>query len=213
MNIEEEKIKLLIAKVKKDFVPPTGLPSVLVEVSARHLHLSRPDLDVLFDAGYELTGKKPLSQPGQFAAEETVRVAGPRGHMDNVRILGPVRGDTQVELSMTDCFHLGIQPVLKMSGDIEGSPGTILFGPAGHTEIKQGVIVAKRHLHITPSDAENFGLADGQEISVRIDSPRGGILENIAVRVSEKFSTALHLDTDEANALGIKTGGRAEILK
>ncbi len=212
--LDKEKIDQLVEKVKNEF--PKGMSQnnnklITLEVSAHHLHISREHLDILFGKGYELTSIKALSQPGQYAAKETVRIVGPNGEYDNVRILGPVRSETQVEIAMTDCFIIGIEPVIRMSGDINGTPGCIIWGPKGHLELKKGVIVAKRHFHCTPQTAENLGLKNNDVVSAEISGERGGILRNIIVRVSDKYADAIHLDTDEGNGLGVKTGDRAYI--
>lgn len=176
---------------------------VLVEVSARHCHLSREDLDILFGKGYELTVKKPLSQPGQFAAEERVKVIGPKRELDRVSILGPVRGKTQVEVSLTDARSLGINAPVRMSGKTVGSAPCTIVGPKGQVELKEGLIAAKRHIHVTPEDAKKFELEDGQVVSVKVDTDgRSTILGDTVVRVREDFATAMHIDTDEGNAIG-----------
>lgn len=187
--------------------------TVLVEVSARHVHVSREDLDLLFGKGYELTPKKDLSQPGQFACEERVTIVGPKKELKNVSILGPIRANTQVEISMTDARSIGLSAPIRESGDIEGTPGCKLIGPAGEVEIKQGVIVAKRHIHMTPADAEQYQLKDKQVVQVQIDGEdRSTIYGDVVVRVSEKFALAMHIDTDEGNAAGTKPGMMGEIL-
>lgn len=174
---------------------------ILVETSARHVHLSRQDLETLFGKDAELTVKKELSQPGQFACVERVTVVGPKRELAGVSILGPVRTATQVELSMTDARSIGVTAPIRESGDTAGSAGCKLVGPCGEIELAEGVIVAKRHLHITPEDAEKFGLQDKQTIQVRIPSEqRTTVFDDVVVRVSPKFATAMHIDTDESNA-------------
>lgn len=173
---------------------------VLVETSARHVHLSAEHLEILFGKGAALTPTKDLSQPGQFACQERVTLVGPKKAIANVIILGPVRPNTQAEISYTDARTLGICAPLRESGDIAGSAGCKIIGPAGEVEIAEGVIVAKRHLHITPEDAEAWGLADKQIIKVKITSERTTVYDDVVVRVSPKFATAMHIDTDESNA-------------
>ena len=186
---------------------------VLVEVSARHVHVSREDLDILFGKGYELTPKKDLSQPGQFACEERVTVAGPKRELKNVTILGPIRPKTQVEISMTDARSLGIVSVVRESGDIAGTPGCKIVGPNGEIGLKEGVIIAKRHIHMTPADAAEYGVKDKQTVSVRIDSNgRGTVYDDVVVRVSDKFALAMHIDTDEGNAAGVAPDQTGEII-
>ncbi|QHW29992.1 phosphate propanoyltransferase [Paenibacillus rhizovicinus] len=185
---------------------------VPVGVSARHIHLAQEHVEILFGQGAELTEFKPLSQPGQYAANETVEVIGPKGSFGKVRILGPVRKRTQLEVSRTDAFSLGINPPLRESGDIAGSAGITLKGPAGEVAIEEGVIVAARHIHFHTSDAERWGIADKQQLSVRLTGERGVVLENVIARVSPEFALDMHIDTDEANAAGAKTGDEAEII-
>lgn len=174
----------------------------IVETSARHVHVTKEHLDILFGEGYELTKKKDLSQPGQFACNERVAVIGAKGQFPAVSILGPVRTATQVEISASDARTLGVAAPVRESGDIAGSAPCRLVGPKGEVEISEGVIVAKRHIHMTPADAENFGVKDKDVVSVKIDSPeRSLVFGDVVVRVSEKFALAMHIDTDESNAV------------
>ncbi len=185
---------------------------VPIGVSARHIHLSQEHVELLFGQGYELTEMKPLSQPGQYAANETVAVVGPKGNFAKVRILGPARKRTQLEVSRTDAFALGVNPPVRESGDTKGSAGIKLQGPAGEVTIEEGVIVAARHIHFHTSDAERFGIADKQSLRVRFAGERGVVFENVVARVSEQFALDMHIDTDEANAAGVKNGDMAEII-
>ena len=173
----------------------------IVETSARHIHVTEKTLAILYVEGHTLTNKKDLSQPGQFACEEKVKLVGPKGEM-NVSILGPVRKADQVELSFTDARTLGLKGVpVRESGDVEGTPGIKLVGPCGEVEIPEGVMIAKRHIHMTPEDAEAFGVKDKDVVSVKIESDgRSTIYGDTVVRVSEKFALAMHIDTDECNA-------------
>ena len=173
---------------------------VLVETSARHVHLSAEHLEILFGKGAELTVKKMLSQPGQFACEERVTVVGPKKELKNVSILGPVRKATQVELSLTDARSIGISAPIRESGDIAGSSGCKLIGPCGEVEIAEGVIAAKRHIHLTPADAEKFGVKDKEIVSVKLDTERSIVFGDVVVRVNDNFAAAMHIDTDESNA-------------
>ena len=185
---------------------------VLVEISARHLHVSEKDLYTLFGEGYTLTNKKDLSQPGQYACEEKVQIVGPKGSL-NASILGPVRPATQVELSLTDARTIGINVPVRESGDIEGSAGCKLVGPCGEVEIEIGAIAAKRHIHMTPADAEKYGLKDTQVVKVEVETDgRSLIFGDVVVRVSEKFALAMHIDTDEANAAAVKGSCTGNIL-
>ena len=173
---------------------------VIVETSARHIHLAKEHVDILFGAGHALTNKKDLSQPGQFACEEKVELVGPKGSL-KVSVLGPERKATQVELSYTDARTLGLAGVpVRESGDTAGSPGIKLVGPAGEVTIDEGVIIAKRHIHMTPADAEAYGLADKQIVKVRVESGRTTIFDDVVVRVNPTFALAMHIDTDECNA-------------
>jgi putative phosphotransacetylase len=185
----------------------------IVETSARHLHVTREHLEALFGKGAELTHKKDLSQPGQFASEERVEIKGPKNSLKGVSILGPVRPATQVELSATDARSLGFRAPIRESGDIAGSPGCTIIGPAGEVEISEGVIVAKRHLHLTPADAKELGLADKDIIYVKIDTEgRRAILGDVVCRVSDKYAKAMHIDTDESNAVSALPSTLGEIV-
>lgn len=187
--------------------------TVPVGISNRHLHLSQADLEVLFGKGHELTPMKPLSQPGQYAAEEVVTLVGPKGKIAKVRVLGPVRPKTQVEISRTDSFTLGVNPPVRDSGAIEGSAGIVLEGPAGSVTLEEGVIIAQRHIHLHTDEAAEMGLKDKDIVSVKFDGPRGVIFNNVLVRVSPNFAKDFHLDTDEANAAGLSNGTEGIVLK
>ncbi|MBS4916522.1 MAG: phosphate propanoyltransferase [Clostridiales bacterium] len=187
---------------------------ILVETSARHVHLSAADLATLFGEGAQLTVKKMLSQPGQFACEQRVTVVGPKKELKNVSILGPVRPSSQVEISLTDARSIGIAAPVRESGDIEGTPGCKIVGPCGEVEIPCGVIAAKRHIHMTPADAEEFGVQDKQIVGVKITSAeRSLVFGDVVVRVSPKFALAMHIDTDESNAAGCTGNMEGEIIK
>ncbi|MBR5523680.1 MAG: phosphate propanoyltransferase [Clostridia bacterium] len=186
--------------------------NVLVETSARHMHVSQEHLEILFGKGYELTKKKDLSQPGQYACAERVDVVGPKKTLPGVSILGPVRPSTQVELSLTDARSIGVVAPIRESGDIAGSGACKLVGPCGEVEISEGVIAAKRHIHMTTADAAEMGLVDKQIVSVKIASEgRETIFGDVVVRVNDNFSLAMHIDTDESNAACAGTVG--EIIK
>jgi acetate kinase len=180
--------------------------NIPIEVSAHHVHLSRRDVDILFGPRYELTKRSELSQPGQFACEETLNLLGPKGKVERVRILGPLRKESQVEISMTEEFILGITAPIRASGDLEGSPGVIVEGQQGSCEIAKGVILALRHIHMTPEDALSFGLRDKDIVRVRIEGKRTLTFEDVLVRVDPSYRLSMHIDTDEANAAGITTG-------
>jgi putative phosphotransacetylase len=185
---------------------------VHIGVSARHIHLSDQHIAALFGEGYKLNELKALSQPGQFAAAEVVSVKGPKGRMDKIRILGPARGETQLEISRTDSYALGVNPPVRQSGHIVGTPGITIIGPAGEVTIEQGVIVAARHIHFHTKDAMAWGIADQQLLKVKLNGERPLIMENVLARVSDEFALDLHIDTDEANAAGVKTDEFAEII-
>jgi len=186
---------------------------VLVETSARHVHVSERVLAILFGEGYELTKKKDLSQPGQYACEERVAVIGPKSSFPAVSILGPVRKETQVELSASDARSIGVKAPVRESGDLEGSASCKLVGPKGEVELKDGVIVAKRHIHMTPEDAESFGVKDSQIVSVSVKTAeRSLVFGDVVVRVSPSYALAMHIDTDESNAAGCVPGLMGEVI-
>ncbi len=186
----------------------------IVETSARHVHVTQEHLEILFGKGAVLTKKKDLSQPGQFACEERVTVVGPKKELKGVSILGPVRKATQVELSATDARSIGIAAPIRESGDVAGSGACKIIGPEGEVEISEGVIVAKRHIHLTPADAEELGVKDKQIVCVKIDTPeRKAILGDVVCRVSENFARAMHIDTDESNAVGAGRNQMGEIVE
>ena len=187
--------------------------TVLVETSARHVHVSQEALETLFGKGYELTVKKMLSQPGQFACEERVTVVGPKKEIAGVSILGPVRPETQVELSLTDARSIGVVAPIRESGDVAGSGACKLVGPCGEVELAEGVIVAKRHIHMTTADAAAFGVEDKQEVDVKITSNgRSLIFSDVVVRVKDSFALAMHIDTDESNAGCVAPGTMGEVI-
>ena len=181
-----------------------------VAVSARHVHLSKKDFEALFGSGKTMTRYRDLSQPGQFACEETVEVTGPRGSIKKIRILGPERNETQVEISISDSYTLGIKPEIRMSGDIAGTPGCTLAGPACKITISRGVIVAARHVHLSEEQAAAYGVKDGDAVFIKTPAPREGIIGNIVVRAGKDFDLEVHLDTDEANGNGILCGSVLE---
>ncbi|WP_291292616.1 phosphate propanoyltransferase [Enterococcus sp.] len=184
-----------------------------VGISNRHVHLSQSDVDKLFGAGYQLTKLKDLSQPGQYACKETLIIAGPKGVIEKVRILGPVRNQSQVEILQGDSFKLGIKAPLRLSGDLAGSAGATLIGPNGSVELKEGVIVAKRHIHMLPEQAQRFGVTDGEEVTIHFTGPRGGALNQVIIRAVENSGLECHIDTEEANALGVTSNTNIVIQK
>ena len=187
---------------------------ILVETSARHVHLSDADLETLFGKGAVLHKKKDLSQPGQFASEERVDVVGPKKTLARVSVLGPTRKQTQVELAMTDARSIGIDTPIRESGDLEGSAGCKLVGPAGEIELSEGVIIAKRHIHTTPEDAAEMGVTNGEIVSIKLDTAERALtFGDVVVRVSPNYATVVHIDTDESNAANCKGEVYCEIVK
>ncbi len=211
MNIDEKTVeaitKMVIQSImRKKVLAPIG-------VSNRHVHIDRFDADVLFGKGYELTKMKDLKQYGQYAAEETVTIKGAKGQIEKVRILGPLRKETQVEISLTDGFKLGVNAPVKESGELNGTPGIEIIGPNGSVKKDKGVIAALRHIHMPPETAQLMGLCDKQIVSVEIGSSlRRSVLNNVLIRVSDQFSLEMHIDTDEANATGSSNNDFATIL-
>jgi propanediol utilization protein len=193
---------LVEAVVGRLFIP--------LEASGRHVHVTKEQAQALF--GHDLTPDRPLSQPGQFLAKERVTVKGPKGAFYNVAVLGPARKEAQVEISLTDSRVLGLEPPVRPSGDVAGSPGAELVGPKGSLRIAQGVIAARRHIHMTPEDAARFHVTDGQTVSLKTFTDRPLILEDVQVRVHKDFATFAHLDFDEANACGFRKGDLGRIL-
>ena len=186
----------------------------LVEVSARHIHVTQADMDILFGKGSELHPVKELSQPGQFASEEKLTLKGPKGSL-TARILGPLRSETQVEVSLTEARQLGVKAQIRESGYLEGTTGDLtLVGPAGEIALTKGVIAAKRHVHMTPADAEKYGVTNGEVVAVKIETAgRSVVFGDTVIRVSDKYSLAMHIDTDEANAAAISGTAQGEIVK
>ena len=181
-----------------------------LEASGRHVHITPEQALALF--GHPLTPKRPLSQPGQFLANERLTVTGPKGSFQNVAVLGPERHDAQVEVSLTDARVLGLTPPVRQSGDVEASPGAILTGPKGTLELARGVIVAQRHIHLTPEAAARFGVEDKQRVTLQVYTSRPALLQEVTVRVRPDFAPAVHLDYDEANACGLQPGDLGRIL-
>lgn len=209
---QEELIGKIVAEVVKRLQSQGEEPLVPIGISNRHIHLSQEDLDVLFGKGYQLTKLKDLKQPGQYAAKETVTIIGPKGSFDGVRILGPVRAETQLEISLSDGFKLGIKAPVRESGKIASTPGIIIKGPAGTVEKSQGVIAALRHIHMPPDFANRFGLKDKDFVKVEVGGERKTLFHNVLVRVSDSFALEMHLDTDEANACGVANDDLARIV-
>lgn len=187
--------------------------TIPVGISNRHAHLSREDIDALFGEGYELTKLKDLSQPGQYACKECVTVCGPKGTLEKIRVLGPARPVTQIEILQGDTFKIGVKGEVRLSGDLNGTPGATVIGPKGSVQIRQGVIVAHRHIHMLPEEAKYFGVVDGEKVSIKLSGPRGGVLNNVMIRATSNSGLECHIDTEEANALGVTSSTRIDILK
>ena len=187
---------------------------VPVGVSNRHIHLTAADVETLFGKGYELTKLKDLSQPGQYACKETLTIVGPSLRpIENVRVLGPVRKSTQVEISRTDSFTLKVKPPVRESGNIAGSAGITIIGPKGVVTIQEGGIIANRHIHMSPADGEAFGVKDGDTVIVETDSERRTRFYDVQIRVSDAFRLEMHLDTDDANAAGLGNGAKVRVVR
>jgi acetate kinase len=223
----ESRVRILVLRADEEFAMardaakllgsierPVANRRIPIAISARHAHLRQATIEQLFGAGYRLQPKTPLSQTGQFSAQETVRVIGPRGELPHVRLMGPPRAHDQVEISRSDEFTLGIDAPVRISGDLANTPGATLEGPQGRVTLSGGVICARRHIHMSPEDAARLGIADCDTVSVRIDSEgRDLTFSDVSVRVSPQFTLELHLDTDEANAAEVKAGDHAELLQ
>jgi len=185
-----------------------------IGISNRHIHLSQADVESLFGAGYCLTKMKDLSQPGQYACKETLTICGLKGAIEKVRVLGPVRGKTQVEILASDCFRLGVNAPVKSSGALTGTPGDVtLVGPKGSVRLQEGLIIAERHIHMTREDAKGLGVCDGQIVSIEVYGTRGGVLHNTLIRANDDSALECHLDMEEANALGVDASSTIEIKK
>ena len=212
MNQQElgQKIRAEVLEAVKE---KTGKRYVPAAASNRHVHLCQKDIDTLFGEGYQLTPVKPLSQPNQFAGKETLTLVGPKGKIEKIRVLGPARKETQVEISITDSFKLGIKPEIRMSGDTAGTPGGTLVSERASVELAQRVMVSARHLHLSGQQAAAFGLRDGQTVSLRSQGQRAVVFENVLVRSGDAHEMEVHLDVDEANAAGLKNGDILEIIE
>ena len=222
MEYSKEMIEALVAKVINGIKTTgnTDAPSnaydgtVPVGVSNRHIHLSKTDLEILFGEGYELTPIKELSQPGQYACKELLTIIGPSLRpIENVRVLGPVRGKSQVEISATDSYVLKVKPPVRESGNIQGSAPIRIIGPRGVVELSEGCIVANRHIHMSPDDAKAFGVSDGDTVTIDVEGKRRTRFYDVQVRVHKDFRLEMHIDTDDANACGIGNGFRVKVVK
>lgn len=215
MNVDAAAIAELVRKVLEEKQEAGERPdTVPVGVSNRHIHLTRADVDTLFGKGYELTQLKDLSQPGQYACKEVLTIIGPSLRpIENVRVLGPLRSKTQVEISRTDSFTLKVKPPVRESGNVTGSAALTIVGPKGVVTIPEGCIIANRHIHMSPADGEAFGVKDGDTVTIDIDGPRRTRFFDVQVRVSDAFRLEMHIDTDDANAAGIGNGAQVRIVR
>lgn len=211
----EAVLKLLLEAVQGSVTSEAAPKNneIPVGVSNRHIHLSQADLNALFGEGYQLNKIKDLSQPGQFACKETVTICGAKGAIEKVRVLGPVRSKTQVEVLTGDCFKLGAPAQARLSGELTGTPGVTIVGPRGSVQLSEGLIVAQRHIHMTPADAQHFGVQDGQVVCIQVAGGRGGMYSNVAIRANDASALECHLDTEEANAMGLGSSATITIAK
>lgn len=212
-DLKKEIAKLVMQELKTSGLLINEYNKVPVSVSARHLHLCREDLEALFGKGYELTVEKEISQPGQYAAKEKVTLITDKGKIENIRVLGPLRNKTQIELTKSEARTLGLNLEVRNSGDLSNTSGVTIKGPKGSIELREGVIIADRHIHMTPEDAENYGVKNGQKVSVVVNGKKGGVLSNVTIRVNPRYKLDFHIDTDDANAFLIQNGDLLELVK
>lgn len=214
MEIDSTVVSEIVRRILEQAGGKEDSSLVPVGVSNRHIHLTAADVETLFGKGYELTKLKDLSQPGQYACKETLTIVGPSLRpIENVRVLGPVRKNTQVEISRTDSFTLKVKPPVRESGNIAGSAGVTIIGPKGVVTIQEGVIIANRHIHMSPADGEAFGVKDGDTVIVETDSERRTRFYDVQIRVSDAFRLEMHLDTDDANAAGLGNGSKVRVVR
>ncbi|GAA0114763.1 phosphate propanoyltransferase [Clostridium senegalense] len=216
MENYEELLKVLLEAVKDKGSNATiggNSSEIPVGVSNRHAHLSQKDINTLFGEGYNLTKLKDLSQPGQYACKETITICGPKGAIEKIRILGPARSKSQIEVLMGDCIKLGAAQYVRLSGELSKTAGITLVGPKGSVQLEEGLIVAQRHIHMTPEDAKNLGVCDGEIVSIKFDDLRGGTYSNVAIRANDTSKLECHLDIEEANAMGINSKSKITIVK
>ncbi len=216
MNAQYEdlmrKVAAAVVRVQQE-MNEGGNGAIPLGISNRHIHLSQEDLEKLFGPGYQLTNTKDLVQPGQFACKETLTVCGPKGAIEKVRVLGPVRKQTQVEILVGDTFKLGVKGEVRMSGVLSGTPGVTLTGPKGSVQIPEGVMIAQRHIHMSCEDAARFGVTDGEIVDLECEGTRSGLLHDVVIRANNNSRLECHLDTEEANALGLTSKSNVRIVK
>jgi propanediol utilization protein len=206
-------VDLLMEAIKEGGDVKKDANSIPVGISNRHIHLSQTDLNTLFGEGYQLAKIKDLSQPRQYACKETLIIAGPKGAIEKVRILGPVRSQSQVEILQADCFKLGITVPVKMSGDLQKTPGITLVGSKGSILLSQGLIIAQRHIHMSLEDAKCLGVSNGEQVSIQVGGLRGGTYSNVAIRANNTSVLECHIDTEEANAMNLASTSKITIVK
>ncbi|MDN4526631.1 phosphate propanoyltransferase [Fictibacillus fluitans] len=212
--MNEETVRSIVAQVIEKFQNINmSEKQVPIAVSARHVHLSKEHMQILFGKDYELTKKADLSQPGQYAANETLTIAGRKGSIERVRVLGPVRSSTQIEISQTDAVKMGYEPPVRQSGEILNSSPCVIFGPKGSLHIEEGLIIAQRHIHMNPEDANLYGVSDGDLVTISVKSERPIQFDQVLIRVSDRYKLEMHIDTDEANAAAIHTGNSGVLIK
>lgn len=211
MEFNEKLISDIVKAIVKKLEDETNV-LIPIGISNRHIHLCREDLDILFGKGYNLTKIKDLKQPGQYAAKEVITLKGEKGKIEKVRILGPLRDETQIEISLSDGFKLGVTPPIRESGDLKNSSPIEVIGPMGSVKKQYGTIAALRHIHMDPDSANKLNLCDKQMVDIEISGIRKSILSNVLIRVSDKFELEMHIDTDEANACNVKNGDYVKIL-
>lgn len=212
MGKYDELAALLLEAITEGGYLKKDTNSIPVGISNRHIHLSQADLETLFGTGYQLTKTKDLSQPMQYACKETLIIAGPKGAIEKVRILGPARNESQIEILRADCFKLGITAPVRSSGDLQGTPGITLIGPKGSILLSKGLMIAQRHIHMTLEDAKNLCVTDGELVTIKIDGLRGGTYSNVVIRANNTSALEFHLDTEEANAMDLGSS-RITIIK
>lgn len=212
LNITNEEFIRMVTKLVIEELSTKSNVQIPIGISNRHIHLDRADMDILFGKGSELTRIKDLKQPGQYAAEEVVMLKGPKGQFEKVRVLGPLRNQTQIEISLSDTFVLGVKAPVRESGKLEDTPGVEIIGPNGKVEKSQGTIVAARHIHMPPDIARMIGVKNRDLVDVEIGNERGAILKNVLLRVSDKDALEMHLDMDEANAVNVKNNQYVRIV-
>ena len=203
----------LLTEVIKGSLTPIKEGEIPVGISNRHIHLSQEDLNSLFGKGYQMEKLKDLSQPGQYACKETLTICGPKGAIEKVRVLGPVRNKTQVEILQGDIYKLGVASEIRLSGDLQGTSGITLIGPKGSIQATEGLIIAQRHIHMNHEEAKQLDVHDGQVVSMQIDGTRGAILKNVAIRVRDTSVLECHIDMEEANALDVNSSTIGKIIK